>query len=90
MTTFGADNTPPGPGHPLAVIGFRREFHNCLFSWADALFELCDAVLCAPTPVGSVPSLSLEPVFRRSHGTLYKALAQGSIDPDIVRSVLVA
>ena len=76
-------------GEADALIGFRGEFHNCLFGWADALFELCDAVLCAPAPVGSVPSLSLEPVFRRSHGSLYKALAQGSIDTDIVRRVLV-
>jgi DDE superfamily endonuclease len=87
----------PGAGGPHldpvptpALIGFRREFHNCLFSWADALFELCDAVLCAPAPVGSVPSLSLEPVFRRSHGSLYKALAQGSLDTDMVRRALVA
>ena len=56
------------------LVGFRQEFHTCQFGWADALFELSDAVLCAPTPVGSVPSLSLEPVFRRSHGSLYKAL----------------
>ena len=32
--------------------------------------------------VGSVPSLSLEPEFRRSHGSLYKALARGGIDED--------
>lgn len=61
------------------LVGFRGEFHTCLFSWADALFELCDAVLCTPAPVASVPRLSLEPVFRRSHGSLYKALARGSL-----------
>lgn len=37
--------------------------------------------LCLPAPVSSVPALSLEPVFRRSHGSLYKALARGRIDP---------
>jgi hypothetical protein len=61
-----------------------------LTRWGDVLFELCDATLCSPTPVGSVPSLSLEPVFRRSHGSLYKALARGRIDEDRLRRLLVA
>jgi hypothetical protein len=60
------------------LAGFRRSFHECLSPWGDALFELCDAVLCSPAPVGSVPSLSLEPVFRRSHGSLYKALSNST------------
>lgn len=65
-------------------------FYGCLTSWPDALFELCDAVLCSPSPVSSVPLLSLEPAFRRSHGSLYKALARGSIDEDRLRRLLVA
>jgi hypothetical protein len=73
-----------------ALVGFRRELHYSMCGWADALFELCDAVIAAPTPVGSVPALSLEPVFRRSHGSLYKALAQGSIETSMLRSSLVA
>ena len=64
------------------LIGFRADLATCFTRWGDALFELCDATLCAPAPVGSVPSLSLEPVFRRSHGSLYKALARGRIDTD--------
>ena len=71
----------------LAV--FRRSFYGCLTGWGDALFELCDSVLCSPAPVGSVPALSLEPVFRRSHGSLYKALAGGQIDTDRLRRLLV-
>ena len=59
------------------LAGFRSSFHRCLAPWGDALFELCDALLCSPAPVGSVPSLSLEPEFRRSHGSLYKSLADG-------------
>jgi hypothetical protein len=43
-----------------------------------------------PSAVGSVPSLSLEPVFRRSHGSLYKALAHGSIDTDWLRRAFVS
>ena len=56
---------------------FRAELYACLTRWGDALFELCDASLFEPGSVGSVPALSLEPVFRRSHGSLYKALARG-------------
>ncbi len=69
---------------------FRAGFHSCLTGWADAAFELTDAALCAPGPVSSVPGLSLEPVFRRSHGSLYKALARGGVDPDAVRDLLAA
>lgn len=70
--------------------GFRAGFYRCLTGWADATFELCEAVLCAPGPVTSVPGLSLEPVFRRSHGSLYKALHRGGIDAEAMREVLVA
>lgn len=38
---------------------FRREFYQCLTRRADALFELCDAVLCAEGPVRSLAELSL-------------------------------
>lgn len=69
---------------------FRARFHGCFTGWADAGFELADAVACAPGPVSSVPALSLEPAFRRSHGSLYKALARGGIEPDAVRDLLVA
>lgn len=73
-----------------ALVGFRAALHGCLTGWGDALFELCDAALTVPAPVGSVPSLSLEPEFRRSHGSLYKALARGSIDAERLRGILVA
>lgn len=72
------------------LIGFRSSLHQCLSPWGDALFELCDAALGSSAPVGSVPSLSLEPEFRRSHGSLYKALATGEVDDGRVRELLVA
>ena len=53
-----------------ALVDFRADLYGCFSRWADALFELCDAVLCTPTPLRSVPSLSLEPVFRRGHGSV--------------------
>lgn len=68
---------------------FRAGFYECLTRWPDALFELADAALCAPGPLHSVPSLSLEPEFRRSHGSLYKALAGGEIDSDRLDRLLV-
>jgi hypothetical protein len=75
---------------PIAHLReFRTGFYDCLTGWSDAAFELCDAVLCSSAPVSSVPTLSLEPVFRRSHGSLYKCLERGSIDPDAMRALLV-
>ncbi len=74
---------------PDELTGFRSSLHRCLSPWGDALFELADAVLCSPTPVGSVPSLSLEPEFRRSHGSLYKALADGEVNEVRLRELLV-
>jgi len=68
---------------------FRRDLYSCLTRWPDALFELIDAALCAPGAVGSVPTLSLEPEFTRSHGSLYKALLKGRIDDDALRQLLV-
>ena len=72
------------------LVEFRQELYSCLRYWGDALFELCDAALCAHGPVGSVPQLSLEPEFTRSHGSLYKALAVGHIDEGRLRRLLVA
>ncbi len=70
--------------------GFRTGFYRCWGRWPDAGFELCEALLCAPGPVSSVPALSLEPVFRRSHGSLYKALDRGRIDTEAMRDLLAA
>ena len=69
---------------------FRTGFYDCLTGWPDAAFELCDAVLCSTAPVSSVPTLSLEPPFRCSHGSLYKALERGGVDADAMRALLVA
>jgi len=68
---------------------FRRDLYSCFTRWGDALFELCDAVLESPAPVSSIPTLSLEPVFRRSHGSLYKALDRANIDTKALRDLLI-
>ena len=59
---------------------FRREVYSCLGARADALFELCDAVLCAAGPVRDLAGLSLAPEFRRGHGALYDGVNAGRLD----------
>ena len=54
------------------------------------MFELGDAMLCTSFPVASVPALSLEPVFRRSHGSLYKSLDEGRVEETELRRLLIA
>ncbi len=67
---------------------FRWEFYRSLTRWSDTLFELCDAVLCAPGPVTSLPELSLVGVHRRGHGSTYAALADGRLDVQRLRRAL--
>ena len=67
---------------------FRTGLYACLGTWRDALFELADALLTSSGPVTSLPMLSLEPVFRRGHGSLYAALAGGRIDQTALSALL--
>ena len=79
--------THPEKVNELKIV--REKIYDTFIRWPDALFELGDALLDASGAVGSVPALSLEPIFRRSHGSLYKALALGEIDEDALRGLLV-
>lgn len=81
--------TTSSPNQQALLVGFRSGLYSCFTRWTDALFELTDALLCASGPISSVPSLSLEPEFTRSHGSLYKSLANGRIDEDRLRRLLV-
>lgn len=82
---------PPSPADDLQRLrDFRSGLHRAFTSWPDASFELCEAMLCTTGPISSVPTLSLEPVFRRSHGSLYKALSRGEVDAEAMRDLLVA
>jgi hypothetical protein len=72
------------------LTGFRQEFYSCLTAWSDALFELCDAALCADGPVVSLPELSLAVEHRRGHGALYDSLNRGLIDIGQFRNVVVS
>jgi hypothetical protein len=78
------------PGGQAQLAGFRRGWYECLGRWADTLFELTDAVLCAPGPVTSLPRLSLEPVMGRGHGSGYAALAEGEVDAGRLADLLAA
>ncbi|GGX24569.1 hypothetical protein GCM10010341_52050 [Streptomyces noursei] len=62
------------------VSRFRTELYACLTTWGDALFELCDTVLCPDGPVRSLVELALAPEHRRGHGSLYGGLNDGHID----------
>jgi hypothetical protein len=80
----------PMPTSPLARLGaFRTELHACCTRRADALFDLADAMLCAPA-IPSVAQLSLEPAHRRGWGSAYDALASGRIDTERLRDLLVS
>lgn len=59
---------------------FRQELYRCLPLRGDALFELCDAVLCSEGPVTTLVGLSLAAEHRRGHGALYDGLADGQVE----------
>src|SRR6266478_9809507 len=72
----------------LALREFRARLYRCLTARADALSDLCDAILCADHAVTSLVQLSLVPEFRRGHGALYDALAAGQIDEEAFAQLL--
>jgi len=80
---------PNGDPALVELRGFRARLRACFTRRADALFELCDALLCA-THVASVAHLSLEPIHQRGWGSAYAALACGDVDTDRLRDLLVA
>jgi len=74
-------------GGGLAVLaGFRQAWRSRLGRWGDTVFELADAVLCAPGPVEDLARLSLEPVSTRGHGGVYQAVNNAWVDVDGVRA----
>lgn len=73
---------------PLATLQtFRVGLYRCFHRRLDALFELADALLAAG-PVLSPAHLSLEGIHRRGWGSLYAALAQGTVDVAALRALL--
>ncbi|MFF9572929.1 NF041680 family putative transposase, partial [Streptomyces sp. NPDC014685] len=70
------------------VSRFRTELYACLTAWDDALFELCDALLCTDGPVRTLVDLVFAPEHRRGHGALYGGLNQCRIDVARLRRAL--
>jgi hypothetical protein len=62
------------------LAAFRGEVFRCFATYRDALFEVCDAVLCKQDRVHMLAELSLEPEHRRGHGALYGAVNRGRVD----------
>ncbi len=75
----------------LGVLShFRVEFYDCLYTRADALFELTDAVLCSDGPVTSLVELTLMAEHRRGHGAMYDAVNHGWLEPRRLRRLLTS
>jgi hypothetical protein len=80
-----------GPDAGMArgiLAGFRGELYRCLARRPDALFEVCDAVLCRQERVHMLAELCLEPECRRGHGGVYDALNCGSVQIGRLRRAL--
>ncbi|MFF3573827.1 transposase [Nocardia jiangxiensis] len=78
-----------GRGEAFAELSrMRGEFYACLTARGDELFELTDAMLCAPGAVRSIPELTLTPEHRRGHGALYDGLNAGRVDVGRLRNLL--
>jgi hypothetical protein len=76
------------PAPDLAVLrAFRTDLHRCFSRRADALFELGDALLTAGLVI-SRPYLSLQAAHRRGWGSLYDALADGTLDVVALQGLL--
>ncbi len=70
-----------------ALAALRAEVYRAVHACRDALFELIDATACA----GAVPSLahlSMIPLHRRGHGSVYAAVRHGTIRPERLRAAL--
>ena len=66
---------------------FRDEVYAALGARRDALFEALDAATTVG-PVPPLPYLSLAALHRRGWGSLYAALAEGSLDVAALRALV--
>ena len=68
---------------------FRQQLLGIFSTRADSLFELIDALLLSLEPRSPI-ELSLSPAFRRRFASVYDALRQGQIDPELARQLLTS
>jgi hypothetical protein len=66
----------------------RQQIYDSFERGADALFNLCDALLCEEQ-ARSLPELSQSPFFERAWPSLYQALSHGRINEDLLRKIWV-
>jgi hypothetical protein len=66
----------------------RHQVYDCFERGADALFNLCDALLSEPH-ARSLPELSYSPFFEREWPSLYQALSDGKINDTKLQAVWV-
>ena len=62
---------------------FRQEIYRCMKRGADAMFNVCDALLCE-SQAQSLPELSLSAIFERKWPSVYAALSDGNIKEERV------
>src|SRR5829696_5227048 len=70
-----------------ALQAFRTGVYQRLGARRDALFEALDAATTVG-PVPSLPYLSVAALHRRGWGSLYAALAEGSMDVPALRALV--
>jgi DDE superfamily endonuclease len=66
----------------------RQQTYDSFERGADALFNLCDALLCEEQ-ARSLPELSQSPCFTRGWSSLYQALSEGKINEITLREAWV-
>lgn len=66
----------------------RQQTYDSFERGADALFNLCDALLCE-AQARSLPELSQSPFFERAWPSLYQALSRGRINEEVLREVWI-
>ena len=68
--------------------GIRQQVYGSFERGADALFNLCDALL-SESQARSVPELSQSPFFERQWSSIYQALEYGTINTTLLQQVWV-
>jgi hypothetical protein len=72
----------------ITLRQFREEIYRCMKRGADAMFNVCDALLCE-SQAQSLPELSFSAMFERKWPSVYGALSDGNIKVERAREVVV-
>jgi hypothetical protein len=70
----GVERRPEDARARCWLAAFRRELYRCFTARADALFDLCDVVLCAEGPVRTLVGLWGWPDPATTFGTISACL----------------